>query len=460
MIKNSGCFYIKNVKAPRQLSIALEAAINNFNTTPAKAIDILPYDYFEGNNFSTGDIIADLKNYISDVVDIVTRECFYDIRKQEEVKRYIGTVSNRLNERSLDLIALPALNRLDLHFINNIDNDDSFTVMIKDVYEDLEMFGGGEFDSIAKFISLFKCNEHSNVYYKIQDGIINLNENNYDLTLTLGELINSLIRIFFYCLSQSYRDFITASAMYHVNNNMELPYSNVLCWDNKIKKYFGVRSITMFQNYSNDIDFAFNINDISPNLSYTIKLENKHEYSNYIDYSTYDHKKPSVYITKPSETLRLNSLCSNAFSYVAYLSYEEKSVDKVASIQLTGTLKDVEAVVAINQMLYYSDPLSNLYDLDKDFKIGYDKLYMDLSIRELMDNNMLDFHSSVCYYNNSAKHSLNKVDLKQKRIPKFKRDVMYKAFCHLCYELDLNPSLIQNYLDVDFKRYYKEPIEL
>lgn len=456
MIKYSGCFYIKNVKAPTVLSIALEAAINNFNTGPAKIVDLLPYDYFQWNSKSTGDVIKDLNNYISDTIDIITKNCFYDITKKEECERYVHTVSSKITQRSLDLIMLPASNRLTLKFIEDIDLDDNFTVFIKNVYEDLEMFGGGEFDSIAKFISLFKCTEHSNVYYQIEDGNINLNQDNYCLTLTLRQLVNSLIRIFFYCLSQSYRDFITASTMYHVNNHINSSYCNVLCWDNKIKKYFGIRSVTMFQSYSNNIDFAFDLNDIS---SLSNKLENKYEYTNYIDYSTYDYKNPSVYITKPSEILRVNSLCENVFSYVAYLPYKEKSVNKVASIQLTATLKDLESVVAINQILYCPCPIYNFYDLDKNFKIGYDKLYMDLSIQKLIDKDMLDFHCSVCYYNDRTKCSLNKIDLKEKKIPKFKRDVMYKAFCYLCYELDLNPLKIQNHLDVDFKKYYNEPIE-
>lgn len=465
MIKNIGCFHVKNVKAPKKLSIVLEAAINNFNTGANKAIDLLPYEYFYVNKFfynkskSTGDVIQDLKNYIADVVDVVTKNCFYDITKQEECKRYIRTLDKEIDARCIDLITVPALNRLNLKFIENIDISDSFTVFIRDVDEDLEMFGGGDFDSIAKFISLFKCNEHSNNYYENKNGIINLNQDNYTLTLTLKEFINSLIRIFFYCLSQSYRDYITASVIHHVNNHLKTQYDNVLCWDNKIKKYFGIRSITMFQIYSNDSDFYFCLNDISPTTSFNLKTENQYEFTNYIDKLRYDFKNPSVFITKPSETLKKNSLCSSVFSYVAYLPYEEKSINKIASIQLTATLKDLDSVVTINQMLYDTNPLYNLYDLNKNFKIGYNKLYMDKSIKELIDKNMLDFNCSICYYNNTTKTRLNREELKEKNIPKFKRDIVYKAFCHLCYELELDPMKIKNQLDVHFTKYYKEPIE-
>ncbi|MEG1871180.1 MAG: hypothetical protein RR192_04205, partial [Peptostreptococcaceae bacterium] len=63
---------------------------------------------------------------------------------------------------------------------------------------------------------------------------------------------------------------------------------------------------------------------------------------------------------------------------------------------------------------------------------------------------------NICYFTKGGGKTLTRYDeLKNKKIPKQRRDLIFKALCYLCYEIDINPMDIVSDLDVDFTRYYK-----
>lgn len=481
MIKLDENFYIKNVKKPTKLEITVMAGITDHHYCSAKTstISLVPTDYQPGGAKSTGLIVEDLYRYIGDVMDKIISDCYFDLTTsdgQAIAKRFSDKYGKKLKENLTDenkaaKIFSPFKSIVeDCEILNAIKftPDNIFGVMIQNVESDIEMIG--DIEEISKFLLFFSGSDFNaqaiDQFSRLKSNYLNANRN-------IGSFINILIRIFFFFLSQDSRNITTAIAVNVLNTSTRKALtSDVMLWDNKMKKYYAFNRDIIRDQVANSY---FATSKICSNINnYYIINTDYPEISNILDLRKTTYDSEDVFISKTAESVfgvykpyGKDSNSSKIFSYQAYAAYKNKdNKGEAIGVSLYGTLKNSKRnmMALINVLAFSKEPLEIFQK--SDFKdavnsLSYSDSPLDISIQSLIDKDMIKFECDICYFTRGGgKTKYWYSELQDKKIPKQRRDLIFKTICYTCYELDLNPLDILKDLDVDFKRHYSSPISI
>ena len=82
-----------------------------------------------------------------------------------------------------------------------------------------------------------------------------------------------------------------------------------------------------------------------------------------------------------------------------------------------------------------------------------------MTFQDILDSDELTIEPEVAFFTRGrGSYVISAKELVDKSIPKQRRDLIYAALSDFIFELDLNPLEVLGALDVDFKRFYKEPV--
>lgn len=477
MIKFENDFYVKNIGIPKTMEITVKAGINDsyYCKNTVISVDLSPVKFIKGGVNSTGIFIIDIKNYICSIMDNIIKNCYFDVNNpnDDELRIRINNKFIQLFSNSMNITA-SEMQKINCGFseiieskilLSKLEHLSLFNVFIIAIDTDMERFN--DFDSKTAFLSAFSSeNVTKNTLHNTTDSNNNsvISVKYASLNFDVIEFCNLLIRIFNYYFSQSYRDFVTGESLHLYNVNMRSPRVNeeVMIWDNISKKYFPMSGEENFR--------ASYIYFTVANLSNTIKRAYKAEKEmfdriNPLEYNRICKDDENVVMTKINNIeLIYNDKVFNYNCYVPYLNKEGNG--EAVSISLYAKMKGGKEGCA-NIINSFFRRKASMYMLDyygatnyenalKELEnVTYDELTNDRPLQEIIDNKMLDFGCEICYYTKGGGRTyFDYSELKDKKIPKQRRDLIFKALCELCIELDVDIYDVLAELDVEFKRYY------
>lgn len=478
MIKFDSAYKVKNTPVPKLFDIVVEAGIDNYLCNcKSTRLSILPFNYMPGGAKSTGYIDRDIFNYTCDILNVIQEECFFNLNNSSELeiaKRYEDVVFKEvnksifLNKSIANKLLLPFEEKLNYEFASAITNMELFNIKIVRVYDDIKLHGN--LTNEEKFLLLFSgVNKYDN-YIINSNNKLKINLDYYDLNISLISFVNILYKIFMFYYSQSVRDLTISSALYFINYSLGKSIKDIECWDNTTRRYLSVYPNTLYSRYENTINSQFDIKNIS-----FIKKDYTNsgllEVTDRIDafvYSNFFQKDLEVVtISKLPERFRVesNEFSDNVINYIGYLSYDKNNKSECVSLSLYATLKsDSKTSDMINILAYSPYPYTRFvkyiehYMRENYYDIEYSSVFLDLPIKELFDKNIIEFKANVCYYTNNRKTVIPYADLIDKVISKDRKDYLYRIFCNLCFELNLNPLVVKNKMHIDFLKSYKQTI--
>ena len=469
LIKFDNIYKIRNTPVPKLLDIEVKAGIDDYFTNGKDTrISLLPYNYLPGGSKCTGYLNKDIFNYACDILDIIEKECFFDETKNEEMEiaeRYKLFLKEKASSTEVvNNFFLPHKRKLTFKYVNNVTTNNLFNIEIIKVYDDIKL--PCNIINEHKFLLLFGSKAMESSCLNLDFNKTTLSLNNFDLILSLADFINILYKIFFYYYSQSVRDLTIAGAMHYVNYYYNRNIKETECWDNKYNKYFSSIPLNLNNSSLNYFKLQFDLSKIS-DITKDYIHTNTIEVINTIDYITFnliDKDSGEVFITKTPEREFGWSYNENIFRITGYIPYLKDGKSEAVSLSLYADLKSNTTLTeSINVLAYSPSPYlqyMRLYlfndSLQKDIK--YENVFIDMPIKELIDKDLIAIKCDVCYYTNNRKTEISYYNLIDKKIPKYKRDYLYKIFCALCHELNLSPLYVKDKIIVDFLKYYNNDL--
>lgn len=464
-IKNETAF-VKNVKLPTKLILNVRAGVDDHNLCNKKSLSISidPSEYIKGGVKSTGKPSSDLFNYISNVYDTIVKSVYFDIAIKEEqdiarrtMHRYQnnGALSDKYVASMINPLKETILNKDAVDFLSSVG---AFNVLVESIDSDMERVG--EYAGATLFLMMFGGYNLNGQSLQLIDNnkAIRLQPNFYKANHTMEEFINALTRVFFYYYSEKARMFTTARALEALSLSLSF-WKNVNVWDMALAKFVPYEATSVFRRNQ-----PFSVKVVSNNLN---------------SYNIYDGErftfKETFLLKDMSEDIFITSVSNNrntkmGASIVSHGGYAgflntKNGIGEAVGILLELRHKDPNVSYIISNSLYDIKPYSNIMDMISDLAIFdgilYDEYEMFNSTQEMAKSKDVSAEVSVAYFTRAGgKTYSNYAELKDKRIPKQRRDLIYKALCHICYEYDVNPMDIIAKLDVDFTRYYKDAAPL
>jgi hypothetical protein len=482
--------YIKNVKAPTMLVMQVISGFqNNTNVrypdrfcklNSVVTLDLSPANYIN----KSGNIVTDMNDYAYNVLNDFIQGCYntnnIDILKSEISQLGATTIADAAYDIGTDLRAsldkepLLDLVRTASNFFNT---DGIFSAVIGNITFDFEhKFLDNLFnDKLDQFNAVFRV---GNLYHGTRYNTDSANRNKYTLSdnkhLSFRDFYDLLVEIFFFYAFQSRRNELIAGKLFdlYACSNTRSARGEIYVWDNNLEQYMSY--IPRKENKWVIGDLCIDIN-VDHNMSEGLNdLYDEFRTDGGEKFNPIERKKISLigdvvgnsneltFVTMPPKRLHYYKGDVMLNSYNAYRSFANNNgVNEAVGITLYTTHKIPLKSSAINKIIY-SDRIRDL--MLSNFNIinliNYDDLLFS-SMQYDLSNPDIDFKCRVAYFTRGGGRTLkDEESLKTAKIPKEKRDQVFKALCDLCYELDVEPQDVIDRLDVDFKRLYKKPTEL
>lgn len=450
-------FFIRDIKVPAKMELKIRAGIpdNNYCNKKSMILDLNPSDYILGGSKCTGKIIQDLFSYLSNVYDNVITNVYFDVTKKEEqdiARRTLhhfqtGSISDKwiagLIKPSKEII-------LNKDAVDYMSTNQVLNVMIEKFDTDAEALD--VMGSEALFMLMFvnhRINSNTLAYSSGINKMV-LSQNYNRMNLDMEEFLNALTKVFFYFYSETAREHITARAVESyalIKNGMD-----VFVWDRYISKYVPF-------DLNNSPLYTASVRTVASNLNpYSIKDNERMTFGDSAkSIDTCEETFISTIVNRNQK--HYSDRIHGLGGYAGYVN-PKTGLGEAVGILLEFKHEYNDKSRIINSTLYGESPYSLVMDSISDLAfldlIVYDDYEIFKSTDLLANSKMVAPEVTVVYVTRAGgKTTSTYSELKDKRIPKQRRDLIFKALCDICYEYDIEPMKVIDKLDVDFKRYYK-----
>lgn len=471
-IKNS-LIYVKNIAKPKKIELKVRAGIVNNdlckNTFTDINLDATPY--LEGGQNSTGNVMIDLENYIMNIYNKIIDECYFDLQKVEDhhiIKKLVGYYMGTDQDRNDALGYIPkgfAFYHRNINVLREFAKMGIFNVIVENVDIDVEFLN--MFESIATFQLLFSGSEldTERCVYRGTDKYT-MNMLSFGRCYNILQFMDTLTRVFFYYANQEVRDEYTARALgIYLSSTNAHTLESVCKWDQHTNRFM-VHLTSDNHNLSN---VAFNVNkicsDIRNGYSIGLKVYGISEQMSPLDCARIIPDNENVYITSiPKDVSGLIACKEIIDSHCAYVPYLNKSGQSEAvGIQLFSRFQDKNVTNLIRTVMYGRRSITKrrLYLSVSNYDtLGYDTIN---HVNRGHINSSIEYGCTIAYFTRGGGITyIDEMDLLDKKIPVQRRNLILRAYCELCAELGINPTIVADSLKqkYDFMRFYKSPIEV
>lgn len=469
MIKRKNNYiYVKDIEVPNNLLVEFSMDINLPGSTiqgKTETIDLSPITFLKRN-----DVITDLFDYISYVLTEMFNKVTdgYDIKyfmslfkeyKEDIVslQKILLSVKSALTDRTVycklrDKTSLFGLFKINIKKVTSLDHE------IENVLS----------SSKDAFKTLF-----SSDLYLSKNGATHTNVN--PDTFFMYDFLNLLFNIFIFYVSEKNRTEKICSILKYIALS-EAPYycrSEVLEWDKNLEKYIYYcpkeKNNFKVSDLANNINVPHNMSERYTELPESLKCDGGEKYNPYerIKLEALKGACDETFITTINRSEHLIDDIEMIDAYIAYKAYNSGNnsiIGRDAAVSINVYTKHIndDYNILYNCMIYRKNVLDILYanDYYKNSKIPY-SLFEEKLVRDKLCDTNYNILCDVCYFTKGRGCTFkDSKSLETAKIPKDKRDYIFEALCNLCYELDIEPQLVIDKLNVDFKRLYKKPIEL
>lgn len=475
MVKIQGNYiYIKDVEAPTgPLTVTVRGGLGEYEPNTKQyckdgtiTLDLSPVNYI-GNHV---DAFEDFKDYLAAICTQIINECCFS--NSDDMVKALKIIRPKSTDEQINYIIKlksdfrSALNNREFYrhvLVSSI--DDLFCVFIESVDMNMTFFDRLIPDKTDLFYAIFVNNSVATGLQKDNDNTYSYKFN--DKLFDLGRITQTLLNIFLYYAFPERRkiDFTGNMNRLKLLDKARFENCEILLWDDNLEKYmfYDVRPANAF--YIGTICPEFKVKHCMTEKTECIHTDYKERFG-----ETYDpiesklilhSNTDETFVTKPIKKSTIYGY-DKPCSYIGYRFYDDAKTKKKngVSIMLFTSLQNGYQASRMNDVVYANRirVLNILFDREDHSKaiLPYEN-FKFYDFKECLKSDKVNIRCNIAFFGTSSGVTYkDHFELEKYKIPKQKRDEVYRALCDVCEELDVDLEKVTEKLNLDFTKFYKK----